>query len=71
MTGEVKTTSSGLSEAILWDYVDQRPAALVLDYYGIDQDAAGLTGLPCRELRQAAEVGLRPGTKLSRAESAQ
>ncbi len=70
MTGEVKTTSSGLSEAILWDYVDQRPAALVLDYYGIDQDLlpelTPVFAVQGELTRQAAEeLGLRPGTKLS------
>jgi xylulokinase len=36
LTGEVSTTSSGLSEGILWDFQDNAPARLLLDYYGID-----------------------------------
>lgn len=36
MTGDLCTTPSGLSEAILWDVVDAGPASLVLDHYGID-----------------------------------
>lgn len=30
------TTISGLSEGILWDYVSQKPAAWLLEYYDID-----------------------------------
>ena len=36
MTGESKTTISGLSEAILWDFQEERPAVEVLESYGID-----------------------------------
>ena len=38
MTGEVRTTASGLSEGILWDFADDRVADIVLDYYGISPD---------------------------------
>jgi len=38
MTGQIRTTQSGLSEGILWDYRRQTVAQLVLDYYGIDAD---------------------------------
>ncbi len=37
LTGEITTTISGLSEAILWDYSTKGPATAILDYYGIDQ----------------------------------
>ncbi|HUD19452.1 MAG TPA: FGGY family carbohydrate kinase [Patescibacteria group bacterium] len=37
-TGEVKTTVTGLSEGILWDYQKQDIADLVLNYYGIPKD---------------------------------
>ena len=36
LTGAVKTTVSGLSEAILWDYQRQSLATALLDHYGID-----------------------------------
>ncbi|MDH7599779.1 MAG: FGGY family carbohydrate kinase [Sedimentisphaerales bacterium] len=36
MTGQIYTTPSGLSEAILWDYTRQDLARFVLDHYGID-----------------------------------
>lgn len=38
LTGEIKTTPSGLSEGILWDYQSQKPADLVLDYYRISPE---------------------------------
>ena len=37
MTGVANTTVSGLSEGILWDFKEERPAQMVLDYYGIDK----------------------------------
>jgi len=38
MTGDVSTTPSGLSEGILWDFVKDGLADIVLDWYGIPQD---------------------------------
>lgn len=37
MTGEIKTTPSGLSEGILWDYQSNDMAFSLLKYYGIDE----------------------------------
>ena len=36
LTGEIRTTASGLSEGILWDFKKEEIADIVLDYYGID-----------------------------------
>ncbi len=36
LTGELFTTAGGLSEAVLWDYVDNGPAHLLLTHYDID-----------------------------------
>ena len=38
MTGEAITTASGLSEGILWDAHEERPADAVLDYFGFSPD---------------------------------
>ncbi|MES2732747.1 MAG: FGGY family carbohydrate kinase [Bacteroidota bacterium] len=38
LTGDIRTTPSGLSEGILWDYQSESPASLLLDYYGISRD---------------------------------
>jgi xylulokinase len=37
LTGEIRTTTSGLSEGILWDFQENAPATLVMDYYGFDK----------------------------------
>jgi len=36
LTGDVKTTASGLSEGIFWDFQNQKSATFLLDYYGIE-----------------------------------
>lgn len=37
MTGEVVTTPSGLSEGILWDFLDEQPAGFLIDHLGFEQ----------------------------------
>ncbi|MDD5063496.1 MAG: FGGY family carbohydrate kinase [Phycisphaerae bacterium] len=70
MTGEIKTTFSGLSEGIIWDYKEHKLAKLLLDYYGISEDLiaeAVPTFSVQGELAKAAadELGLKAGTKIS------
>lgn len=38
LTGEATTTVSGLSEGILWDFQEEKPADLLLEHYGISKD---------------------------------
>jgi xylulokinase len=38
LTGNINTTASGLSEAILWDFRENGPAKFLLDYYGLDEE---------------------------------
>jgi xylulokinase len=70
MTGEIKTTPSGLSEAILWDFQKKGLADFLIKYYEIDHDLipeqvpvfstqGELTNLA------ATELGLAPGIKIS------
>ncbi len=70
MTGEIKTTPSGLSEGIWWDFQTQQPAQLILDHYQISPTLlpeispvfsvhGELTG------QAATQLGLRPGIKVS------
>lgn len=70
MTGETKTTPSGLSEGILWDYEKDALAEFVLANYGISPDLIpepvptfSIQG----ELTAAAaeELGLKTATKVS------
>jgi xylulokinase len=70
MTGEIKTTFSGLSEGIIWDYQKHELAKFLLDYYGIAEDLiaeAVPTFSVQGELTKAAanELGLKAGTKIS------
>lgn len=70
MTGDIITTPSGLSEAILWDYTKQGIADIVLDYYDISPelipDVLPTFSVQGELTRKAAdEMGLRPGIKVS------
>jgi len=70
MTGEIKTTPSGLSEGILWDFQKQGLADIVLDYYGIAEELIpevvptfSVQGELTKEA--ANELGLKAGTIVS------
>ncbi len=70
MTGEIKTTPSGLSEGIMWDYEKDRLADFVLDNYGISTDLVAETVSTFSvqgELTSeaAGELGLKAGTPVS------
>jgi xylulokinase len=70
MTGEIKTTFSGLSEGIIWDFQKHGLAKFLLDYYGIAEDLiaeAVPTFSVQGELTKPAadELGLKAGTKIS------
>ncbi len=36
MTGDIRTTPSGLSEGIMWDFPEDKPAGFLLDYFGFE-----------------------------------
>jgi xylulokinase len=70
MTGEIRTTPSGLSEGILWDFEKGKLADFVLDNYGISPDLIAAT-VPTFSIQGeftgagASELGLRAGTPVS------
>jgi len=70
MTGEIKTTPSGLSEGIMWDFESDGLAEFVLENYDISSNLVAET-VPTfsiqGELTAAAakELGLKAGTKIS------
>jgi xylulokinase len=70
MTGEIKTTPSGLSEGIMWDFQKHGLADMLLDYYGINSEMIGEVvptfSVQGELTKEAAEVlGLKAGTKIS------
>ena len=38
LTGETRTTVSGLSEGMFWDFKENRPASFLMDWFGFDED---------------------------------
>jgi len=70
MTGDIKTTPSGLSEGIMWDFEDDGLADFVLDNYGISGDLVAET-IPTFSIQgeltkeAADELGLEAGTMIS------
>ncbi|MBM4028169.1 MAG: carbohydrate kinase [Planctomycetes bacterium] len=70
MTGAIRTTPSGLSEGIMWDFEKDRLADFVLDNYGIGSDLVAET-VPTFSIQgeltsgAAAELGLKAGIPIS------
>jgi len=70
MTGEIRTTPSGLSEGIMWDFENDRLADFVLDHYGISTNLVAET-VPTFSIQgeltsqAAGELGLKAGTPIS------
>ena len=70
LSGEVKTTISGLSEGMLWDFKAKKPAKFLLDYFGFDEsilaDIAPTFAIQSVVSKEAAEeLGLKEGTPIS------
>ena len=70
LSGEMSTTSGGLSEQILWDFKNNTKAGFVADYYGIPDSyipefypALGIQGYTNEET--ARLLGIRTGTPIS------
>lgn len=70
MTGEVSTTTSGLSEAILWDYSQNSTADLLLEHYKIPKQIIPKYHSSFHKMGEltgnaAEELGLKKGTKVT------
>ena len=70
LSGEVKTTISGLSEGMMWDFNQKKPAKFLLDYFGFDESILAdivLTFSVQSVVSKAAaeELGLKEGTPIS------
>ncbi|MCX7726162.1 MAG: FGGY family carbohydrate kinase [Chitinispirillaceae bacterium] len=70
LTGEVNTTPSGLSEGIMWDFLNNRRADFLLEYYEINPDLIpnivptfGIQGIVTEEA--ANLLGVKKGIPVS------
>lgn len=70
LTGEARTTVSGLSEGIFWDFKEEQPCSFLLDYFGFDPNLLpeivptfAVQGVVTASA--AAELGLNAGTPVS------
>lgn len=70
MTGEIRTTASGLSEGMFWDFRKNEVSDLVLNYYGFRKelipelvDTFGIQGQVSAKI--ASELGLKSGVPVS------
>jgi xylulokinase len=70
LSGEVKTTISGLSEGMMWDFKEKKPAKFLLDYFGFNEDILADI-VPTFAIqgqvtsKAAEETGLKEGTPIS------
>lgn len=70
LSGDINTTIEGLSECMLWDFKEKKPASILLDYFGIDEslipDLTPTFSVQAEVGDAAArELGLRKGTPIS------
>lgn len=70
LSGEVKTTISGLSEGMMWDFTAKKPAKFLLDYFGFSESLLPEI-VPTFSVQSvvskaaAEELGLKEGTPIS------
>lgn len=70
LSGEINTTISGLSEGMMWDFKEKRPAKFLFDYFGFSEDVIAPI-VPTFAVQSevsaaaAAETGLKEGTPIS------
>ncbi len=69
LSGDIKTTASGLSEGIFWDFKDEKVSDMILDYYGFSNKIIpeitptfSVQGIVSNSA--AKELGLLPGIKI-------
>ncbi len=70
LSGEVNTTISGLSEGMLWDFKEKRPAKFLMDYFGFSESQIAPVvptfGIQSEVSASAAEeLGLKAGTPIT------
>lgn len=70
LSGTINTTIEGLSEGIMWDFKEKRPAQFLLDYYGFPEsilpDTVPTFSVQSEVSKSAAsELGLKAGTPIA------
>lgn len=70
LSGDIKTTASGLSEGIMWNFRGNKVADSLLDYYGFEHSfipeiVPTFSVQSVVHAAAAAELGLAEGTKIS------
>lgn len=70
LTGEICTNPEGMSEYMLWDFVDNKPASFLMDYFGFDKSIfPEVKTTFCEQGRvtesAARELGLAPGIPIA------
>jgi len=70
LSGTANTTISGLSEGMMWDFKEKRPAKFLLDYFGFGEgilpDIVPTFSIQSEVSKSAAdELGLKAGTPIS------
>lgn len=70
MTGDIKTTPSGLSEGIMWDFRNNKVASFLMEYFGFDEsllpDIVPNVGIQGAVTKEAAELlGVPSGVPVS------
>lgn len=70
LSGTVNTTISGLSEGMMWDFSEKKPAKFLFDYFGFSEDMIAdivptfaVQSVVSKEA--ADELGLKEGTPIS------
>ena len=70
LSGTVNTTISGLSEGMMWDFKEKKPAKFLFDYFGFSEDMIAdivptfaVQSVVSKEA--ADELGLKEGTPIS------
>ncbi|MBO7645776.1 MAG: carbohydrate kinase, partial [Prevotella sp.] len=70
LSGDINTTISGLSEGMMWDFKEGKPADFLFDYYGFPHDIIAKIvptfAVQSTVSKEAAEeTGLKKGTPIS------
>jgi xylulokinase len=70
LTGNVRTTASGLSEGIFWDFTKREVSKTLLEHYGLDEsvlpEVSACTGLQGEVTEEASALtGLAAGTPVT------